>query len=303
MFKLAAGALAAVAAFAVATAAQAQPAPDAWVTPELQQLVQPSNAARLEALKRILEARGLKYEVVPFQGGEKGKPQEGRNVFVLIGDGPREIVVGAHYDAVTLKDGRMVEGVLDNGASVVALVDAAQELQRRGGLKHRVRIAFWDQEELGLVGAFKWLEQTDRSRIAASVNFDVNGYGDTLIYGGMKDGQNPAVHRALLQVCAARMMDCMRFPQYAPSDDIPFNRAGVPVVSIAFQPSVDAHQMWLALNGGKQSGLAAGFVPPVFTRIHSAEDQMGRVEPATVERASQVAVDMVTTLDAALASN
>jgi Zn-dependent M28 family amino/carboxypeptidase len=275
----------------------------AWVLPDLQRLVRPSNAERFEALKALLDEKGLKYEVHAFDGGEPGKPMQGRNLIVTLGGGSSDIVVGAHYDAVTLDGGKLVDGVLDNGASVVALVHAAKQLSQQKGLTRRVRIAFWDQEELGLIGSKAWLAQTDRTRIAASVNFDVNGYGDTLIYGGMREGQTPAVHAALLSVCARRQWDCIRFPNYAPSDDISFAKAGIPVVSIAFQPKVDAHQMWLALNGGSSSGLAPGFTPPVFTRIHSAEDVMARVEPHTVAAASQAAVDMVLALDKALPAN
>ena len=274
-----------------------------WVLPDLQRLVRPSNAERFEALKALLDEKGLKYEIHAFEGGEPGKPMQGRNLIVTLGSGSSDIVLGAHYDAVTLEGGKLVDGVLDNGASVAALVHAAKQLSEHKGLTRRVRIAFWDQEELGLIGSTKWLAQTDRARIAASVNFDVNGYGDTLIYGGMREGQTPAVHTALLSVCARRQWDCMRFPNYAPSDDISFAKAGIPVVSIAFQPKVDAHQMWLALNGGASSGLARGFTPPVFTRIHSAEDVMARVEPDTVAAASEAAVDMVLALDKGLPAN
>ena len=288
---------------AVDTTAPAPAVDTGWVLPGLQRLVRPSNAERFEALKALLDEKGLKYEVHTFDGGEPGKPMQGRNLIVTLGSGSQDIVIGAHYDAVLLDGGTLVDGVLDNGASVVALVDAAKRLSDQKGLTRRVRIAFWDQEELGLIGSKAWLAQTDRTRIAASVNFDVNGYGDTLIYGGMREGQTPAVHGALLSDCARRQWDCMRFPNYAPSDDISFANAGIPVVSIAFQPKVDAHQMWLALNGGAASGLAPGFTPPVFTRIHSAEDVMARVDPNTVAAASQAAVDMVLALDKALPAN
>ena len=73
---------------------------------------------------------------------------QGRNLIVTLGSGAQDIVIGAHYDAVVLDGGTLVDGVLDNGASVVALIDAAKRLSEQKGLTRRVRIAFWDQEEL-----------------------------------------------------------------------------------------------------------------------------------------------------------
>lgn len=101
-------------------------------------------------------------------------------------------------------------------------------------------------------------------------------------------------------VCAERALQCVGFPVYPPSDDRAFSAAGAPVVSLGFQDEVGAHQMWLAFNGGEANGLAEGFVPQVFRLIHSAEDTMDRIDPATVRLAGDTWAAVVEELDAHL---
>lgn len=270
----------------------------AWVRPDLQRMVQPTNAARFDALVKLLKDRGIAYTVHDFAGSTASKGEPGRNIVVTIGDGPRDLVVSAHYDAEKLADGTLVEGVVDNAASVVALVKLA-EAARALGLKHRIIIVFCDQEELGLLGSAAWIKQADKSRIDAAINFDVVGYGDTLVYGGVKNDAGNKIATAMEVVCLRRAVDCMRFPAYPPSDDRSFAAAGVPVISIGVQPAADAHQMWLLMNRGPQSGLAEGVLPRVFTLIHTPEDKMSAIEPAAVDLAFKAAVDMVKALDVA----
>lgn len=269
-----------------------------WVKPYLQRLVQPTNAARFEALKALLVEKGLNPTVHEFPGSNESKGEAGRNLVVTIGDGPRDLVVTAHYDAEKLENGTLVEGVVDNGASAVALVKLA-EAAKALGVKHRLVIVFFDQEELGLLGSKAWIKSIDKSRIDAVVNFDVAGYGDTVVYGGVKNDAGGKIGTTMEIVCLRRAVDCMRFPAYPPSDDRSFAAAGVPVISIGVQPAADAHQMWLLMNRGPQAGLAQGVMPRVFTLIHTPEDKMSAIEPAAVDLAFNVARDMVKALDAA----
>jgi len=293
---------AAAPAAAQSNAAQSEAAQSdaAWVRPEVQRLVQPSNAKRLEALRRLLDEKGVRYEIHEFPGSEESRGVPGHNLVITLGDGPKDIVLGAHYDAEALDSGQLVEGVVDNAASVVALVRAAESLAGRDN-QHRIRIVFFDQEELGLLGSEAWLKSQDRSRIAAAVNFDVVGYGDTVIYGGLKSDTAGVVREAVQTVCARKAIDCIRFQSYPPSDDRSFAAAGVPVVSIGLQPAADAHQMWLLMHKGPHSGLAQGVTPRVFSLIHTPADNMGALEPSAVVLAWEMAVDVVIELDEKLA--
>jgi Zn-dependent M28 family amino/carboxypeptidase len=297
---------AAAALLAVAAPAIAQ---DIDLRAQVAAYVQPSNEARTRVVVDQLRAAGFEPTVETFVGGNRQTGEmEGRNVVITLGDGPREILLTAHYDAVKLRDGTMSQGVVDNAASVVGVIEAAKILRSKD-LNHRVRIILFDQEELGLIGARKWIEAHGLTNVAAVVNSDVAGYGDTLMYGQNNGAQSAFVTRALREVCAERAMNCVGFPVYPPSDDRAFSGAGlgeagqpgsadrVPTVSVGFQDHVGAHQMWLAFNGGESNGLAEGFVPQVFQLIHSAEDTMERIDPATVATAGEVYAALVERLD------
>ena len=261
--------------------------------------VQPSNAERMNVLLDQLRAAGFSPTVETFEGGGRAGPMQGSNVVVTIGDGPKEILLTAHYDAVKLRDGTMSQGVVDNAGSVVALIEAAK-LLRDKPLTHRVRVIFFDQEELGLIGARKWIEAHGVANVAAVVNSDVAAYGDTLMYGQNNGPQSAFVTRATQELCAERAMQCVGFPEYPPSDDRAFSAAGAPVVSLGFQDQVGAHQMWLAFNGGKENGLAEGFVPQVFRVIHSRDDAIEAVEGATIAAAGATYAALIEKLDAQL---
>lgn len=261
--------------------------------------VQPSNAARLEVLLRQLRDEGFTPSVETFEGGGRGEPMQGSNVVVTLGEGPKEILLTAHYDAVKLRDGTMSQGVIDNAGSVVALIEAAKIL-RDAPLSHRIRIIFFDQEELGLIGAKKWIEAHGIANVAAVVNSDIAAYGDTLMYGQNNGPQSAFVTRAVQELCAERAMQCVGFPVYPPSDDRAFSAAGAPVVSLGLQDEVGAHQMWLAFNGGEANGLAEGFVPQVFRLIHSKDDAMTAVEGEAVDLAGRTYAALIQKLDAQL---
>jgi Zn-dependent M28 family amino/carboxypeptidase len=291
--------LAAAAALLVASTPVA--AQDLDLRAQVAAFVQPSNEARTAVVVAQLRAAGFEPTVETFTGGNgRTGEMEGRNVVVTIGDGPREILLTAHYDAVKLRDGTMSHGVVDNAASVVGMIEAAKILRGKA-LNHRIRIILFDQEELGLIGARKWIEAHGLANVAAVVNSDVAGYGDTMMYGQNNGPQSAFVTRVVQELCAERAMQCVGFPVYPPSDDRAFSAAGAPVVSLGFQDQIGAHQMWLAFNGGEANGLAEGFVPQVFRLIHSAEDTMDKIDPATVALAGATYAAVVERLDAQLA--
>ena len=287
---------AACALLALATPAMAQD--EAALLDAVAAYEQPTNAERLAVLTGQLDAAGLDYEIQTFEGGARGQPMTGSNVVVTLGEGERDLLLTAHYDAVVLQSGELADGLVDNAASTVALIEAAKVLRDRD-LNHRVQIIFLDQEELGLIGASRWIEANGTDHVAAVVNSDVAAFRDALRDGENNGERSAYVLTALREECADRALTCVGFPVYPPSDDRAFIAAEVPVVSIGFQNRVGAHQMWLAFNGGENPGLAQGFVPEVFQLIHSEGDVIEAVDPATVALAAEVYADLITRLDAA----
>lgn len=251
----------------------------------LHALARDSNDARRDALVAMLRTHGFEPELVEFenpQPPEKGDPRRtGTNVTFTVGEGEKEIIVGAHYDAVRLADGNMSQGMLDNGASVIALVHVAEELREHGGAGHKVRFVFFDMEEIGLVGAFDYARSVDPENVVAMINLDVNAYGRTVFYGATRHGYTP-LYEAMRAACKDLDRECIAFPNYPPSDYIAFERAGIPNISLSVLPQMEAYQLWLAMNAGDRAGFADDFVPQVLRRIHSPSDTFESVEPEAI---------------------
>jgi len=252
-----------------------------------------TNEARFEALTKLLSERKIVFEVEPFTiAPRKGETRtEGRNVVVTIPGREPEIIVGAHYDAARLSNGTLSRGAVDNGASVIVLVRLAEALLRARA-KNRFRIVFFDMEELGLLGSAQYVQAHSDRNTLAMVNLDVNAFGDTLIYGP-RTGTNDVIFQTMHAACIDVARVCVGFPQMPPSDDISFQKSGIAAVSIATVPQAQAHQLWLLLNGGKDSGLQAGFRPQVLTTIHTTSDTSSLVQPEAMAQAYRGVLSLI----------
>jgi hypothetical protein len=257
-----------------------------------------SNEARFDALTGLLRARNLTFTVESFtidkpRGAEPRT--EGRNVIVTIGRGAEQIVVGAHYDAARLEDGTLSRGAVDNAASSVVLVHLADALRGESPPK-RLTFVWFDMEELGLVGSDKYVQAHSSDRIAAMLNFDVNGYGEAVLYGPSERSDSAGLRRAVLQTCASEGRACIAYPQMPPGDDRSFVKGNIPALSLATLPAKEAHQLWLLVNGGQNSGLAPGVVPPIIRMIHTPDDTPSKTDGQAMHRTLRFALALVRTV-------
>jgi hypothetical protein len=273
---------------AAATLAQSPstPSPMSIVTDVQKLTVTQDNDERFDALTRMLRANNLAFTVEPFvlEKPAGADPRTtGRNVVVTLGEGAEEILVGAHYDAVHLPDGSMGHGAIDNGAAAVMLVHLAETL-RAERLTARVRIVWFDMEEYGLLGSARYVEAHASDHIVAMLNFDIDGYGDTLLFAAPQGGADAGLRRLFLETCVENDIDCVRFDRLPAGDDRSFGKARIPTLSIGLLPAAEAHQMWLMLHAGRNSGLAADTMPAILRTIHTADDVVTKVDGLSVAR-------------------
>jgi len=257
-----------------------------------------ANDERFDTVTALLRERGIPFAVEPFtiEKPVGREPRtEGRNVVVSIGEGAEELVIGAHYDAVRLPDGTLSKGAVDNAASTVMLVRLA-EVVKAEKLPLRLKIVWFDMEELGLLGSAKYVQQHASDRIVAMLNFDINAYGATMLFGPSERTDNAGLRRAVVQTCATEDMSCIGLPQMPPGDDRSFVKAGIPAMSLGIVSAVEAHQIWLMMNAGANSGLAQGSVPAILRTIHTAEDTSARVDAETMARVLRFALSLVRTV-------
>jgi Zn-dependent M28 family amino/carboxypeptidase len=281
-----------LAAFAIAaTLGAALPvwaAPPSTTAQEVASFASPTQAGRLAALKALLEARKIAYALQPFTSARG----PGVNVVVTIGEGEKDILLTAHYDSKVLKDGRLADAVVDNAASVVALIHAAETL-KDGLPNHRLRVVFFDQEELGLLGAHAYAKGPDAARTAAVINFDINAYGDTAFFWTGEGEAQATILAGMGKACAAAGQECLGFERYPPSDHLAFRKVGVLATSVSILPRDEA----LALDAFMAAPLVTR-PPRILDLIHTPADTMDAVDPATVERATVLAVAAAKAFDA-----
>lgn len=274
------------------TAAAAAPL-FATAVADVARMARDSNEGRFEALTAMLEERGIAFEVEPFSiVRQKAEPRtEGRNVIVTIPGRTPEIVVGAHYDAAHLQDGTLSKGAVDNAASAVILVRLAETLARARS-KTQIRVVFFDMEELGLRGSEHYVQAHRERAPRAMINLDVNGFGDTIVFGP-RIRENAALFQAAREACIAVARGCVEIAQMPPSDDVSFREGGIPAVSIATVTELQAHQLWLLMSGGKASGLQAGFTPEILRTIHTTADTPALIDGDAMARAYRVALGLI----------
>lgn len=241
-----------------------------------------SNEARADALQTILREFGIEYSLEEFEiAARRDYPRTtGTNIVVTLGDGPADIVVGAHYDAVWLRDGSLSAGAVDNAASAIILTRVADALSDRNLGRHRIRIVFFDMEEIGLLGSRDFVARHADDTIAHAINLDVNGYGDTIFYGPMNDRPADALSDAMQVICSGADFSCRGFGRYPASDYISFQRAGISFLSLAILPAAEVDELYAALHPAEVSPTPPAQPPRILTLIHSPEDRATRVDPA-----------------------
>ena len=95
-----------------------------------------------------------------------------------------------------------------------------------------------------------------------------------------------------METCGAEDLPCVPFAQMPPSDDRSFVAAGVPTISVAMLPGVDAHQLWLMMNGGKNSGLGEGN-SPLFSRLSTRRRICRSGDDHAIQRMLRFALTLV----------
>lgn len=90
------------------------------------------------------------------------------------------IVIGAHFDHLgtdgTLVGDKVYNGADDNASGVAALLEIARCFSQSGIVPDRsVIFAFWDGEEIGLLGSRFFAGEFDMSKVKGYINFDMIG--------------------------------------------------------------------------------------------------------------------------------
>lgn len=251
------------------------------------------NASRQKALLKQLDALKIPHRLQEIENtviDESFDPREkGANIIVESGKGDRCVILCAHYDAAPKDEsGELSQGIIDNGAAVSVLVDLAKGLRDKPFENLRVAIYFMDFEEIGLLGSKAAASATaGDASIMGVVNLDVCGYGDCILLGSTTYTGTHAWQKRMRRLLTERDVEFLTFPMFPPTDNVSFQKTGVPNMTIATGSTEDAHRMWLFLNartsGDPRSMRQAG-MPRLLAEMHSGKDTLSRYSPETAGR-------------------
>ncbi len=198
--------------------------------------------------------------------------------------GSGALLLGAHYDHLGVRDGRLYPGA-DDDASGIAGLFAVAAWAKGHPLRHDLIVAAFDAEELGLRGSRALLADPGLSRasLRAMVDMDMVGRGDA---GGLT------------------VTGTWRNPQFLPLVEQAAARARIPVFLRHDRPR------WLAgfvedwTDSSDHGPFAEAGVPWLYAGVedhadyHGTGDTADKVDPAFHAAAVEVVLDLLRLLDA-----
>jgi aminopeptidase S len=241
----------------------------AWYTDVRGMADAKDNAARRAHLRQRLSNGGMTITAQPFVSGSL----QGENLIADVGGAAAAplLLIGAHSDRVDA--GR---GATDNASGSAAVLTLAERFKRQPLAHHRVKVAFWDLEEHGLLGATAYVEQNGE-KPALYINFDVFGWGDSL-WMMSPDIAHPLV-AASRSAAQAEQLLISAGDQYPPSDHLAFIKAGWPAVSYSLVGAAEISDILRAFDGKKPTRM-----PKVMAVIHSEKDTIEQVDDAAAAK-------------------
>jgi len=245
-----------------------------------------SNIQRREAIVKLLAERGVMAETQAFGEGNRA----GVNLVVTLpGRESRTILIGAHYDRVAVG-----QGAVDNAASCAALIELIGAFRASPLGRYTLKLVFFDQEELGLLGSRAYL-QSKTDRPAYAVNLDVFAYGDTLFVTSQP--ADNALAKAVQAAGETHRIPVTIVPpnRYPGSDHLSMIAAGIDSVGIALVDKADVDGILAA----SPSTLVPGKGPRILTIIHTPDDIPAEVKADQMARAIPLLEQMLRAIDRA----
>lgn len=157
----------------------------------------------------------------------RNEPAQSHNVEAVLGpDTDQEVLLTAHVDAHDVG-----EGANDNGAGTVLVSEVGRLLsQIEEDLDTRVRCLVFGAEEIGLYGAYHWMDTHAADQVKCIINIDGAGYSRTLdVYTHGFDPIGEAFH----EVSDERSVPIDVSGNIRPhSDHWPFVQEGIPGIQL-----------------------------------------------------------------------
>ncbi len=165
------------------------------------------------------------------------------------------VIVGAHYDHLGVRDGRIYPGADDNASGVAAMLAIAAWFAEHQPPTSLLFVAF-DAEEQGLQGAKHFVANppVDLARVSVMVNMDMIGRGDKKALFVAGTHHYPSLKPVVSDAARGRALT-LAFGHDRPaaqasgvddwthsSDHGPFHAAGIPFLYFGVEDHADYHE-------------------------------------------------------------
>ncbi|WP_237446485.1 M20/M25/M40 family metallo-hydrolase [Shimazuella alba] len=186
-------------------------------------------------LQTQLKRLGLKTSIQNFTYTQKGTTYHSQNVVATKpGKSKKELIIGAHYDSVSVGN-----GADDNGSSIGVVLETLHALAIKK-TPYTIKVIFFGAEEIGLQGSKYYVSkmtEAQKKNTVAMINLDSLLAGDYMyVYGN--NGKQGKLRDLALEIAKKRKIAMSTNPGLNPdypagttgdwSDHAPFKAAGIP---------------------------------------------------------------------------
>jgi Zn-dependent M28 family amino/carboxypeptidase len=255
-----------------------------------------SNPERARLLETVLDGSDFPVTRHPYRTVEGA----GVNLVADIGRGDRVLLLAGHHDAVPGSP-----GANDNAAAVGILLALAARLRALPPRRLTVRLAFFGDEERGMLGSRVYVRSAPLEALLGVVSLELCGIGDSLalwdVTPALADTPMLRAWIGAAEGLGYRRDETFHLAEPVPffgSDHRPFADRGVPAVGLTVVPTASADALRAFIYGGVRGILVPpARRPPPFTTYHTADDRPETLEPPALARALDALEALVRVLD------
>ena len=251
-----------------------------------------SDIERLSTLKQILKSNKIKF----IEQNYSYFKFKGTNVFVDCGNlnSKKHIILSAHFDAVSGSP-----GANDDASAIAILIDVIEKL-RKLKLKNRIRIVFFDDEEIGRFGSISYIKEYRLKDLIAVYHLELCGYGDIFgLWPITKINEDSYALKIIESVLKNKKIYFERLPQLPAfwGDDLSFRNAGFKhALCISVGPKEEKEQIKKFVKSNVLKIIFdyyTGRAPKMFKLYHSPEDKGEYLSEKPLKMVSDVLVNTV----------